>query len=66
MLARQRDERDVPALIAALNDPYELVRANAVIALGAIATQGALEAVSCKTQDPSIKVREWVNEVLRK
>jgi hypothetical protein len=66
MLGRQRDERDVPVLINALNDPRELVRVNAVIALGAIGTDDARKAVKSKSHDPSVKVREWVNEVLRK
>jgi hypothetical protein len=66
MLGRQREESDVAALVKAIDDPCELVRANAVRSLGAIGTSDAVKAVRGKADDPSKKVREWVNEVLKK
>lgn len=65
MLGRQKELQDVSALVKAADDPCELVRVNAVRALGAIGTTVALEAVSKKTSDPSAIVRQWANEVTK-
>jgi hypothetical protein len=61
MLGRQREEGDVAALIEAIDDPCELVRANVVRSLVAIATSDALKAVRGKAHDPSQHVRQWVS-----
>jgi HEAT repeat protein len=66
MLARRRDVRDVGALVKASDDRCELVRANAVLALGVIGTSDAVEALRAKAQDPSAKVRGRVNDLLTK
>jgi hypothetical protein len=66
MLGRQREENDVGALVKAIDDSCELVRANVVISLGAIGSRDALMAVFGKAQDPSPRVRGCVAEVMKK
>jgi hypothetical protein len=62
MLGRQRNHEDVPVLIAALRDPEDKVRYNALIALSMIGDLSAKSAIEELLDDPIPQVRKAARE----
>jgi HEAT repeat protein len=64
MLGRQRNREDMPALIAALKDPEDKVRYNALMALSMIGDLSAKDDIEELLDDPVPEVRKAARESL--
>jgi len=65
VLGKLREQRSVPALIAAARDPNPAVRASAVRALGLIGAPAARDTVAAALRDPVPTVRHMARDALR-